>query len=71
MIASSYICIILDTFVNNRVIGRYQHAVDSKNNFINQKELFNEKQSINNPKVAEVMILLDLLEQVNYKVLTS
>ena len=63
--------IVLDILVNDGVMNGYGYVIVSNNNLIEYKELFDKYQSINSLKVVNTIILLNLLEHVNYKVPTN
>ena len=60
-----YICTMSNVSTNNRIIDKYQRLVNTNNILVKYERLHNKYQVVNSPKVVEIIILLDLLEDMN------
>ena len=67
LIKQKKILIAYDVSVKNRRIGAYQVLVNKDKRVLMEKELFSKEQNTNVPKIAEAIIMLDIIKTINKK----
>ena len=62
---------VTNILVNDRQIGEYQRIIDKKKNKLYHKYLLKKIQGINIPKVAKLIVLLDMITFIKKNILVT